>query len=591
MGIKMRKGIWLLFLTATSLVGGCGGGGGSSSSPGITPPPPPPPADNASIHDLKNNRTFTAISSATSASVDRASATTINGSASSRTLTISYNAAANSYTVTASGRSQTFTPADFDELNSDYETVYSKTDGSTYDYLTLPRTSSNGVATTKHVAMGFWQRSALSADQENILLQSFVYGFSTPSAAVPRTGSGAFKIEVLGLTATPGKEPAVLRGAGAFHTDFMAGLFSTTAYLTEWAFSSDGENPTGYSELTSAGKLSTTDGTFSGPVTYISSASQSAGTLSGQFFGPSADELGASFAASSSDGTAVSGAILGWKDSSVEAKSFSLTNIVNSTFLPVNGAVLELVSLNGDSKFDAYNWFTEGTATLNSNGDFTLNSAQTPDLGGAFTSASVVTTTNPNFTAYELISDGRSTRLELYKPGRQNSELQLTYASFGRWSGSQKNGAANYDDRIFFAYGFETPHILLSARTGKARYEGVVYGAGANAQTLERFEVSGTSQFDVDFSNQSYSGVLALNGTTGSRNKTDFGSYDFGGRLASSPYRMTSPLTQGGESLGEIKANFYGPDADEIAGSFHLTVTPGRPGGGTKISGITAAKR
>jgi hypothetical protein len=120
----------------------------------------------------------------------------------------------------------------------------------------------------------------------------------------------------------------------------------------------------------------------------------------------------------------------------------------------------------------------------------------------------------------------------------------------------------------------------------------VAYGAAANEGTAAEYDVTGTSQFDVDFSAQSMSGALSLQGA--GRNGTrsiDFGTYNFSGALPGYTTEGTLPLTIGGTQGGSLTTRFYGPAGEEIGGEFSITVPPGNPGEMTRIAGVTVAKQ
>jgi hypothetical protein len=197
-----------------------------------------------------------------------------------------------------------------------------------------------------------------------------------------------------------------------------------------------------------------------------------------------------------------------------------------------------------------------------------------------------------NFTSYQKTFNGQDVFLDLYRPGSGNTELALTYASFGRWRSSEHNGVMTNTDRVYFAYGLETPAGLLDARSGKAQYRGVAYGAASNNQTNAQYGVKGTSSFDVDFGAQSLTGSLALQGrSTNGAGDVDFGTFDFGTRIGNYTGEAVATFTQGSAQYGSISTRFYGPDGDEIAGPFTLNASRGQPGDQIFIVGVAAAKR
>ncbi|MGE4321664.1 MAG: transferrin-binding protein-like solute binding protein [Sphingobium sp.] len=135
--------------------------------------------------------------------------------------------------------------------------------------------------------------------------------------------------------------------------------------------------------------------------------------------------------------------------------------------------------------------------------------------------------------------------------------------------------------------------IFLAARTGTARYEGIAYGSGISSDGLAHYDVNGTSQFDVDFGAQTFGGGMALAGAdTSSGAQRDFGAYDVAGTLSAQGSAMRGTISREGTGFGALDAFFYGADAQEIAGTFHLN-TPATGGENREVSimGAVAATR
>lgn len=588
----MRRTYWPLMAAGFGLLGGCGGGGNDG---GVNSTPAPPPAatpKNSSLTDLRYDQTLVGDSATSMIAFNLTSKTAISGTASRSALTVSYDAAAKSYTIAAPGRGQTFAPADIRASDVIGEVRYEKSDAANRDYLTLVTTPYTGDTANQYVGLGFWQRNMVADGRQDTLFDTFTYGLDTAAAAVPRTGAASFSIDVFGLATTPGYEPRVFQGRGTFDTDFMVGVFSTNTYLTESGLLSGNGISGGGIQLTGAGKLSGTDGTFSGNILYGGVNATVAGSMNGRFYGPASQEVGASFTAGNTDGNTVTGSLTGQRDTSNPAINLTLTNLVAPQFFYTQEALLAVNSFDGQTNINASTFRMISHLDLQTSDNLTYGPGRSSLPGGAFTTASQVTSADPKFTAYEKTLNEQKVRLELYKPGNGNRELALTYASFGRWSSSSRAGVVTETDHVHFVYGLETPAGLLSARTGSARYEGVAYGAGVNAKTAAAYDVSGTSRFNVDFSNQSYSGALALRGaSTNGAAAVDFGSYDFAGKLSSTTADSSAALMQAGQNSGELDTRFFGPDGEEIGGPFTLTVQEGIPGAGTSIAGVTVANR
>ncbi len=588
--------IRVLPLAACVALSACGGGGGGGVN-GTPPPPAPTPAPtptptptNTTLTDLKASQNFSNDASSNTLTFDLVTKTSVTGKHNPATLTIGYDVRTNSYTVATAGRSQTFLPADVTSSTAG-EVRYQKTDGTNRDILTLVKTPYTGTSATQYVGLGYWQRNAVNGSRQDTEFNTFTYGLDTPAAAVPRTGTAGFKIDVFGLASTPGFEPRVFQGSGVFSADFAAGVFSAYSNNTETGLLTGNGIIGGGIGLTSAGYLSS-NGSFSGNMLYGGTNGSVAGSLAGRFYGPTGQELGASFAGSNASGASVNGSFTGARDPNAQVANLTLTNLTSSQLFYVPFALLTKTIIDGQAGFSASTYSTIGQLNRQNSETFTYGPGLSNLPGGQFTINDKVTGTDPNFIAYRKTFNGQDVALELFKPGPANTELALTYASFGRWSTSEKHGVVTEVSQVYLAYGLETPARLLSAKTGTAQYNGIVYGAGANRLTAATYDVKGTSRFNVDFSNQSYSGALLLAGTgTNGTPSLDFGSYDFAGNLASYLAETTVALAKLGASVGDMTTRFYGPDGEEIAGTFTLIAPPGSPGAGTTIAGATVARR
>lgn len=613
--MKVQNSVWLPLLAVSGLLAGCGGGGGDER-PIVTPPPPPsatdpqPEPDPEPIHDLTKSHTFNAmVASGRHGFKAGTFSLTEEGQASSGKFSITFHAKTNSYTLITAGYEPTFTPGETlnwwqsDYADYDYYVDYRKSHQHGWDQLILFKTSMDGKKQTQHVALGHWREMFTNpSNREEGTFHTFVYGYESPASAVPRTGSGSFQIDVFGMAASPGNEPRTFDGIGRFDVDFGAGSFSTHAKLIERQY------PTGFLyggpgyELSGSGKLSGSDGTFSGQITYGGLAGTLPGTLNGRFYGPDASELGAILSADDGKGYTVTGGIIGWRSSDLPGVNETLTNIRTPELFSVHG--IHTYALNTEFpgiKPGGYSW-SDGKFAVRPDGTVEIMMFGFGLRTETLRPSSRVVSANPNFTVYEKTVrypveplQDEKIRLELYKPGQANTELQLTYASFGHWQSARTDSYLANGNRLYFAYGFKTPEGALSARTGSAYYRGVVYGNGYNADARARYDVTGTSEFSVNFSHQTYFGNLRVSGkTSDSAPSVDFGSYRFSGALNTSN-KIATPLARSdisaSSSSGFLEADFYGPKGEEIGGAFRLGVASGEPGGGTQIIGATVARQ
>ena len=555
-------------MTLGLLVSGCGGGGGVASTPAPT---------NASLTNLQYSQSFTNDADTATVAFDLTTKTGISGSSGGSTLTIHYDAPSQSYTLTVDGRTQSFAPADIDTAHTDAgSTAYFKHDGVNLDHLTLFKTLPGQTHATQYVAQGFWQRNVVSGSRQDAQYSAFTYGIPSPATAIPRSGTAAYSIDTFGFASKPGQEPISFFGNGSFSVDFAAGVFSAQAFTTETKLVSGSELVGGGLDLMATGRLSSSDGTFSGTAAYQGQLGIAGGPLAGRFYGPSAQELGASFAGTGADGLAVAGSFTGSRDATLTPDNLTLTNLTHEQHFYTHLA---------NSRVGGLDW---------QNAETFVYGPPTSDLyGGQFTSADKIASTDPNFTAYRKTFsssyDSEDTTLELFKPGPANSQLALTYLSLGHWSTILNSGAGPQPIDQYFIYGLETPAQLLIGRTGSAHYQGIVYGIGDGGAT--RYAITGNSHFDVDFGAQSYSGAMSLSGAPKSGGgSVNFGSYDFTAQLASGQL-VPAGITQSGQILGQINPIFYGSDAQEIGAPFSLQTPSSGPAGTVAITGVTVAKR
>lgn len=572
-----------LALTAAILAAcGGGGGGGNGGDPGLPLTP-----TNSLITDLRVDQTFTGPAATSDSMFNTVSGTTVSSGGAPATLSVAYNAAAKSYTLTLPGRSQTFSNADVVSTSVPGETRFLKAGAAGNDRLTLVTTPYSGNTPNRYVGLGIWQQSSSNAGRQNDKFATFVYGLNTPVAAMPRTGRANFAIDVFALSTVPGFEPSVLQGEGRFDVDFLAGVFSTQTYLTETGLITGSGVVGGGIELIGAGLVSSGEPTFSGNVTFGSRNAKLSGSLSGRFYGPGAEELGASFSATNADGATAAGSFTGQRGAA-QPVNLTLADLVTPQLFYAQGMGLFMTDLVGRPGTDVRTYRMIGQLQDRTSGNLSFGPGLSNMAGGEFTTASIITGGDANFTTYQKTFASSDVRLELYKVGPANRELALTYASLGRWQSVARNAVETERQYHHFVYGLETPANLLAARTGSARYEGVVYGAAGNRTSGVHYDVRGSSSFDVDFSRQAFTGALALDGRADSGN-VDFGRYDFSGRLTSQTSAAT--ITRDGASVGDMVTRFFGPSGEEIGGDFTLRVPEAVQSGGTLITGATVARR
>ena len=215
------------------LLAACGGGGGVNSTPAPTPSPAPAPTPaptpkNITMNNLRASETFASDAGANNLSLDLTAQAVTTASKESSGLTIHYDAADKSYTVSLNGATDTFLSSDVSATTSN-DTRYTVNDAKGSDYLTLVSVPYDGMPAGQYVRMGYLQRNAITGSTQDTQFATFTYGLDTAAAAVPRTGSAGYQIDIFGLASTPGHEPRVFQGLGTFSTDSPAAFLRSKA--------------------------------------------------------------------------------------------------------------------------------------------------------------------------------------------------------------------------------------------------------------------------------------------------------------------------------------------------------------------------
>ncbi len=559
-------------LACTAMIGllsACGGGGESVG--GIPAPAPSPTPSNNSLADLRYSQSFANDAAAMSAVWDRATGTGISGSAKSATMAIAYNANTNGYSISVDGYSQTFLPAD-QTSTDDYDAIYSSNGAR----LTLIAKGYDNNIVTQYVRMGLLQRNNSGGSTQDTELTSFTYGLPTDAAMRPRTGSAAYNTQAFGAVSAPGVEPKAFQGSGQVDIDFALGVFSGHSYLTEYGLVNGGGASGGGIELTTVGQLSSTNAALTGSAIYGGWDGTVTADLSGSLYGPSGQELGATFSGQNAGGMSVTGSIVGQRDSTLTPANLSFANMTQQqTF------------------YTRMSEYSGGNLTWQNSETFLYSGYSSDEAGGQFTIADKVAGA-ANFTTYRKTFNSayygtQDVTLELYQPGVSNTELPLTYASFGHWQGSLPASYGGAVNSRWFVYGFTTPNYALANRTGSASYEGIAYGTGLGASG-QRYDLNGTSSLAVNFGSDTFTGALALSGrNTSTSDLVDFGSTAFSGVINNRSNILTGDFSAGGAMGSAIYGQFYGPQGREVAGTFVFNAPQGGAAAGTNLSGAFAA--
>lgn len=588
----------------------------TAPTPTPTPTPPPPPQTNASLINLAVSETFRT-NAATAIGSYGLTASCTQCRASESTLSVRYDAASGGYTVTHTdpatqqSRSQSFAPSSRDAAQSSASLdVYARTTGTTQESLALTRPGTSGPLTYRYVGGGVWQRVTTSGERADFSFDAFAYGVETAAADTPRTGAATFDVALIGALGSKSRlNPIALSGAGVLTTDFAGGtvtvtgtIIGTDTDILQTAFSN---------RFDGSGRIGSGTNGFTGSFEFVG-ASRVSGSMSGRFFGPAAEEVGASFSANDSFGDAAVGTIIGRRGSIAGATP--LADLSGATSFDAPGAFLtydrdpatkQLIasplgtggSLGRDMSYNGLESvrYTPATkAFALTVREPTLLRGRGLDLSGlSFDQSNIVAAkSDARRTVYEKTINGRTLQLTSYTPGPANPELALTYASFVKLEMVYPVAAGR--DRAFeayFPYGVETPASQMP-RLGTASYAGRLVGVAGSQhdftpnwsgpRPVDLFDLTGTAAFTADFGMRSLTATLNPVGT----NRTTGATRDFGSLTAS--YGILSDSNRLG-SPDYIAGAFFGPAANEVAVHFQLVSQPGSDG--YVLTGVAFGKR
>ena len=576
----------LAFILAIPLsLAACGGaGGGVASTPPPSPPPPPPPATNADLITPTVNENFA--NDSASASVSSAAGGGLSINAAATTSTVAFTASNRSLALTTPTGTQTFLQTDKVAQSGLIDRdVFRKSEGQTEDRLELSYAGSAPVHSFRYVAGLIWSRGTGGT---NLKADAISYGVRTADTAVPRTGTGEFDARLIGQGFWQ-NDYTYLTGRGTVSLNFGSGALTGSGVVLEESTAAT-RTPRASGTWSMSATLSSSVNAFSGSLKlYEDKGFTLTGPLTGKLYGPAANELGGAFAVngtSSLGSGSVVGTLLAARidpakvnktlapisvSQAFDARSALITQDVVTTTNLIEGA-----NLNPDPV--KYVFGIEYRAS-----DNTYILRETNRAGAViFTTAGTTdaATSNSRFASYVTTTGNVTEQVKLYRPAGSNSELALTYSGFGLY---RKREPSSRTDRTrvtenWFAYGLISDRAAIPA-TGTGSYQGVLHGtgstglAGSEIQSLE-----GTGLLNFDFSNDSLSGNFHAFLVNSAGVRTDLGPWalvNFAPSYRNAPFPGFSAALQTNVGAnGQVLGLFYGPKADEVAGSFSARFRP-----------------
>lgn len=505
------------------------------------------------------------------------------------TGTISYDAASQSYTLGAAGRSLTFLPADLDaSATTETLTVYKKVSGSTTDTLTLTKPGAQGLFTYTYVGGAFWQRTVEEATAISGSFDAFAYGVRTPNSAIPRIGRAEYDVDLIGIQTLPDNIFGVT-GQGTMQVDFGIGAVVTTGTLVSPIM--------GEAVFSSEARITSGSNAFSGTFRYYDFDSFT-GSLNGAFYGPAAQEVGAAYAASGTNGSAAVGVIVGRGASTAVANSTVYNPTVNEFF--ANDTVRFGVTITGASGMNATSGtFSNGAAGVNAlivsyNADMKSYSLLAPTGSAYFGPAkSSNAGTFFNFgggTLYFLSNSFHFTSAPLAANASLLTTLQ--YVRAARWN--VEEGLPGGTSYVFndFTFGVRTPDAA-TPRTGSGGFVVGVRGTAADDDFVNLVDFSGTGNVLVNFGTGALTGGGFLDfredyEISGRPVETATGQFSLSGALSSNrnAFSGTFGFDGIGTYSGPLTGGFYGPTAQEMGATFSAKDGSGGVAIGTMVGKV-----
>ncbi len=528
-------------------------------------------------------------------------------SASGVGLTVIYDAPSRTYTITDPARSQSFAAATRDAATSTaQQDVFKIVNGDVTDTLTLSKAATSGKLTYKYVGSGFWQRTTDNAAATSAFIDAFTYGVETTDVAMRRTGAASYDVDLLGVVAY-NDNVSRIEGTGSMLADFETFKIETGITNTEYP-TIGGSNP--FPAFQGTATISSTSNGFSGP---FDMGFFRAGTWLGRFYGPDTKEVGATFfAKDAATGLSTVGTITGRHkaDSPSKATNKNLVDLTKDTFFVNAGAFVGYSREAGTNKLVFYPNVGGGggsSISLNYKADtqtYTYGSEASifnpvTGVGGDFNFGPTqlsAALSDSRFSTYQVVINGVTTTLKLYKPAGSNSELQLSYTGFGHFTnvGAASGGNEAGFERFFV---YRLPDSLGGAvgvpRTGSANYGAKIHGIATEGTGTFAHSLSGDASFAFNFANQNFTGSMTPTGTNRDTGVTrNWGSFDYNGTIFGFSNQFDGRIVQGTTDVGSLFGWLTGPAADELGANFVVgPLNVGQIGNQWSLRGVLIGKK
>jgi len=222
------------------------------------------------------------------------------------TSKVVYDPVGGTYVVRDTGSlttTATFGPANLISSAGNFSTYGTPTNS----FRRLNQSPSNTLIALTYVDYGQWRRTSTVGGTTSVNDTYLVWGSRTPNASIPRSGGATYTTAVDGTFVNKDGAYAVA-GSGTFSASFATNGGTITYSQTATGTKEAGSGTIAFGTMTGAGSISFRSGIFNG--TGVTDAEGYKMDLTGNFYGPAAQEIGGLFRITGNGGNG-QGAIVG----------------------------------------------------------------------------------------------------------------------------------------------------------------------------------------------------------------------------------------------------------------------------------------
>lgn len=251
------------------------------------------------------------------------------------------------------------------------------------------------------------------------------------------------------------------------------------------------------------------------------------------------------------------------------AANTTLTNLTESQTFPAIQSTIKYTKVSPTSA-NTFGNYARATSTVRY--DKATNSYIIRDTGSlSITSTFDLDNPDPSSTAaFTVIKHGTNESLRIYNPGATTQGIALTYTGYGQWrrTGAPAYGPGTGVNDTYFVYGIKTPATQITS--GSASYTTALDGTFTNKNGV--YAVTGNGTFNADFLSKMISyNATPVGAREGDSSPLVFGAVSGSGTIAtaSSSFKGTGVANGNGYKM-DVSGYFFGPNAAEVGGVFHL---------------------